>query len=119
MRVNNIAIEVSVSQLLERDTVHALQGLSNTVLERFCEFLFRGFVHRGLYVAPPCDFAATRTGDGTVIGRFVWDRQFIAAALLAAQGEANLPLNRVSHDISSIQIDITTDIITHLRDVKG
>jgi hypothetical protein len=50
-------------------------------------------MYRGLKVAPPCVFSpAVGAGDGTVIGRFVWNRQFLAAALLTAQGKAHLPL---------------------------
>ena len=76
--------------LLEGDTVRAIKLLRESVRQRFFDFLYRGFVYRGLHVAPPATVGTTSgTGDVTIIRRFVWNREFIAAALLAAEFEGD------------------------------
>lgn len=91
MNVGTVVIDASVGELfslLEGETLQALKILPKDGCERFFELLFCGFKNGGLHVSPTCEFSTTpRASDGAVVGRFVWDRGFIAAALLATQGE--------------------------------
>jgi len=54
MKVSGFQIDVDcmIQQLLELDAVNSLKGAPETVLDRFCEFLFCGFLDGGLYVSP-------------------------------------------------------------------
>jgi hypothetical protein len=79
--------------LLEADTVRSIKSLTEHVRERFFQVLCNGFVHRGLYVTPS-SAVSTTGGTGDMCIRRIWNREFIAAALLAAEGDVDLLSSR-------------------------
>ena len=102
MRVGLITIDLALKDLfnlLEADTVRAIKLLPKLVRERFCKFLSSGFVYRGLQVSPSTNYTAVGAGNGAVVGRFIWNREFIAAALLAADNDVALPVISVGSGI--------------------
>lgn len=70
--------------LLEGDAVRSIKSLTEHVRERFFKFLCNGFVHCGLYVAPPSTIGTT-CGTNNMHIRRIWNSEFVAAALLAAE----------------------------------
>jgi hypothetical protein len=94
MNVGTVVIDASVGELfrlLEGEPLHALKVLTEGGRERFFELLFCGFKNEGLHISPTCKFSTTpRASDGAIVGSFVWDRGFIAAALLTTQRELGL-----------------------------
>ncbi len=99
MRLGTFTVDYALSELfnlLEADTILAIKSLPDGIRERFFKLLTRGFHYSGLNISPPTAIRTTTgTGEATVFGRFVWNREFIAAALLAAKSEL-----AVSDDVS-------------------
>jgi hypothetical protein len=93
--ISRVVIEVEGYQrLLELDVVRTLEGLSESVLDSFCHFLFTGFDD----ITPPSHFdVANRAGDHAVVCRIIWDDEFIAAALLAAKRKWQLQPDGITH----------------------
>jgi hypothetical protein len=103
LKVEKVTIDLALEDLfglLEGDALLAIQSLPQHVRDRFFDFLCCGFISGGLRVSPPSDFSpATGTDDGTIIGCFVWNREFIAAALRAAQSDGYIPSHRITHGL--------------------
>ena len=104
MRINRVVIDPALAELssfFEGGVLQSLQSVGEDVRCRFRSFLFRGFINAGFYVAPPCDLSlANGAKDGDLVGRYIWNSDFVAAALLAAKGEGQLPVVRACHGLS-------------------
>lgn len=93
MNLNAIVFDVGSLRhaLLESDALTALEGVSEGVLDAFCDLLFDGVRCTGLDVAPASYFNATGlAGDDAFICRIVWRDKHVAAALLAFERYRNL-----------------------------
>jgi len=89
--------------LLEGDPIKTLKSLPENVRSRFASFLGHGFVYCGLDIAPTFSFGpASGAGDNGFVGRFIWRRDYIAAALLASQSDAAFSRERVIHSQLSV-----------------
>jgi hypothetical protein len=98
MNIGKIVLRIDTQELLKADVVNALKGLTVGSLKCFRGFLFCGFLYRGLHVTPPCIVApATGAGDKAVVCSVVWNREFIAAALLATESEGQVSERNFAH----------------------
>ena len=92
MQLDRIAFDVGSLKhaLLESDALTTLEGVSEDVLDAFCDLLFDGVLCTSLDVTPASHFDATGlAGDDAVICRIVWHDKHVAAALLALERYRN------------------------------
>ena len=91
MNVGSITLDLDLTGLfsiLEGDAIQSVKLLPKRIRDRFFDYLCCGFEQGGSHVSPPCQFAPTsRASNHAVIGRFIWNSEFVASALLAAKRE--------------------------------
>lgn len=92
MQLDRIVFDVGSLKhaLLESDALTTLEGVSEDVLDAFCDLLFDGVLCTSLDVTPASYFDATGLAGGdAVICRIVWHDKHVAAALLAFERYRN------------------------------